>query len=43
MAEFSGKVVDAQFIDHRNISKTQLVNSINKKGTVVEAVFDMFR
>ena len=26
---------------HRNISKTQLVNSINKKGTVVEAVFNV--
>ena len=26
---------------HRNISKTQLVNSINKKGTIVEAVFNV--
>jgi len=26
---------------HRNISKAQLVNSINKKGTVVEAVFNV--
>ena len=26
---------------HRNISKTQLVNSINKKGTVVEAIFNV--
>ena len=28
---------------HRNISKNQLVNSINKKGTLVEVVFKIGR